>query len=377
MSNLHLASLTALALLASCLAPSRSMDTDAASAPKPAPRFSSEEGPLRIALAGLVHQHAEGLLWNASRRDDLEIVGVFERDVALFDRLAAKHGLDASLRHDDLAEMLDRTRPEAVSVMTSIADHLATIEECAPRGVHALVEKPLAFSRSDAERIADLAAEHGVLVLTNYETSWYPSVREAARLVRSGELAPLRRMVFRHGHSGPIEIGCYREFTDWLTDPDENGGGALVDFGCYGVLLATWLRGGERPLRVVAAARSLEPEVYGEVDDDATIVLEYEDATAVVQASWQWTHDVKEMDLFTEAGSLHVGRGSALSVRKPDADAEDVDAPALEGALADEWTYLREVVRGRCAVDRLSSLELNVVVVEVLEEALRDARRAR
>ncbi|MEO0649251.1 MAG: Gfo/Idh/MocA family oxidoreductase [Planctomycetota bacterium] len=325
--------------------------------------------PLRIAAAGLEHQHVEGLLWQARERGDLELVGVWEPDAELFASMAKQYGLDSQLRFDDLGAMLDATRPEAVSVMTSIDAHLAVVEACAPRGVHTLLEKPLAFELDDALAMAALAQAHGVHVLTNYETSWYASVREAARLVATEAFAPLRRMVFRHGHAGPIEIGCRPEFVEWLTDPARNGGGALVDFGCYGAVLATWLMGGERPLEVIASATTLKPEHYAAVDDDATIVLRYPTATAVIQASSAWTHDNKEVDLIAEGGSLHAGKWAALERRRPDGPREALDVPSLPPKLADEWTYLRHLVRGECAVDPLSSLELNLIAVEILDAA--------
>jgi len=330
------------------------------------PLLSTRSGPLRIGIIGMVHGHVEGLLWQASQRSDLVIVGVSEPDKALFDRLAAKYGLDPSLHHPTPEAMLDAGRPEAVSVMSSIADHVAAIEACAPRGVHALVEKPLAYRRSDAARIAQLARDHRVLVLTNFETSWYGSVREAGRMVDSGERAPLRRMVFRHGHKGPREIGCAPEFVAWLTDPEENGGGAIVDFGCYGAVLSTWLMNGQRPTGVTAAATTLKPAAYPRVDDDATIVLTYPGATAVVQASWAWTHDNKEMDLYTERGSVHAAKWNAA----PRAVKPAPRPPTLQN----EWTYLRSVVRGECAVDPLSSLEYNVIVAEILDDARAAAR---
>jgi hypothetical protein len=90
--------------------------------------FSTHTGPLRIGIIGLVHGHVEGLLWQASQRSDITIVGIAEPNRALFDRLAAKYKLDASLYHADTAAMLDAAKPEAVSVMTSIADHLAAVE---------------------------------------------------------------------------------------------------------------------------------------------------------------------------------------------------------------------------------------------------------
>jgi predicted dehydrogenase len=352
----------------------------AACAPRPSaepaasisPVFSKQTGPLRIAIIGMVHGHVEGLLWQASQRTDLQLVGIYEPDRAVFDRLAAKYKLNPSLYHASLPAMLDATRPEAVSVMSSIKDHLAAVQACAPRGIHLLLEKPLAFSAADAAQMQALATQHRVLVLTNFETSWYASVREAQRLVNSGERSPIRHMVFRHGHKGPKEIGCSPEFVSWLTDPVANGGGAVVDFGCYGAVLATWLMDGRRPTSIVASRSSLKPSVYPHVDDDATIVLTYPGATAVIQASWAWTHDNKEMDLFTERGSIHAAKWDELSIREENKPAQSVKPPAKPDSLKDEWTYFRLVIRGQCAVDPLSSLQYNVIVAEIL-----DAARAR
>jgi len=349
-----------------------------ASKVEPAPVHRSvERGPLRIGIIGLVHGHVEGLLVQPGKRPDLRIVGIYEPDRALFDRLAAKYGLDGALYFDNLGRMLDQTKPEAVSVMTSVQDHLMSVEACAPRGVHVLLEKPLAFRNADARRMAELAREHGVLVLTNYETSWYDSVREAQRLVASGEMAPIRRMVFRDGHRGPKEIGCAPEFLAWLTDPEKNGGGAIVDFGCYGAILATWLMNGERPSSVIASATTLKPAMYPRVDDDATIVLTYRGATAVIEASWCWTHDTKEMDIYTERGSIHAGKWDVLAIRAPDQPAEPVEPEAKPECLENEWTYLRRVVRGECPVDPLSSLEMNVVAAEILDAARASAKANR
>ncbi|HYD02157.1 MAG TPA: Gfo/Idh/MocA family oxidoreductase [Phycisphaerales bacterium] len=340
------------------------------------PRLSARSGPLRVGVIGMVHGHVEGLLWQATQRSDLVIVGVSEPDRALFNRLAAKYKLDPSLYHATPEAMLDAARPEVVSVMSSVADHAEAVEACAPRGVHALVEKPLAYTRADAARIARLARDHRVLVLTNFETSWYASVREAKRLIDEGGRAPLRRMAFRHGHKGPKEIGCSPEFLAWLTDPQENGGGAIVDFGCYGAVLSTWLMNGQRPSTVTAATATLKPALYPRVDDDATIVLTYPGATAVVQASWAWTHDNKEMDLHTERGSVHAAKWNELAVRDENGPPRSVKPPVRPSPLQDEWSYLRAVVRGGCPVDPLSSLEYNVIVAEILDDAREAALRA-
>ncbi|MBX3389011.1 MAG: Gfo/Idh/MocA family oxidoreductase [Phycisphaeraceae bacterium] len=333
-------------------------------------KYSTNTGPLRIGIIGFVHGHVEGLLWQASQRQDIKIVGIYEPNTALFDRLSAKYKIDSALRYDSIEKMLDETKPEAVSVMSSIKDHLPAVEACAPRGIHVMVEKPLAFSNSDAKQIAELANKYGVLVLTNYETSWYASLREAKKMIESGEMSPLRKMVFRHGHKGPKEIGCSPEFLAWLANPEQNGGGAIVDFGCYGAILSTWLMDGAKPTSVVASAATLKPDVYPRVDDDATIVLTYgppHNATAIIEASWAWTHDNKEADFYTEKGSLHAEKWDQLSVRTENGEPKPIK-PAPTG-FENEWVYLRQVVRGECPVDPLSSLEMNVTAVEILDAA--------
>ncbi|MBX9737934.1 MAG: Gfo/Idh/MocA family oxidoreductase [Phycisphaerales bacterium] len=342
--------------------------------PRPQPKLSTQTGPLRIGVAGLVHGHVEGLLYRASQGKDVVIVGVYEPNRALFDRLASKYNLDPALYHADLAGMLDAGRPEAVSVMSSIKDHLPIAQVCAPRGVHMLMEKPLAFTTSDAAAMRELASKHRVLILTNFETSWYASVREAQRCAEA-DGPPLRKLVFRHGHKGPVEIGCSPEFLAWLTDPEQNGGGAVVDFGCYGAAISTWMMRGQRPTSVVASLATSKPGVYARVDDNATILLTYPGATSIIQASWAWTHDNKEMDVYSEGRSFHAGKWDALTTRRENADPVAIKPPPMPEHLKDEWVYLRKVIRGQCEVDPLSSLELNVIVAEILDQARQSRQR--
>lgn len=334
---------------------------------------SQSQRPLRLAVIGLVHGHVEGLLWQAADRPEIEIVGIYEPDRALFDRMAEKYNLHPKLYFDDLDWMIESRKPEAASVMTSTFDHLMAVEACAPMGVHVMVEKPLAVSNEHAQRIASLAERHEIRVLTNYETSWYASVHEAHRLTReNGWYTPIRRAVFRHGHKGPIEIGCSPEFLSWLTDAEANGAGALFDFGCYGANQMTWLMNGAAPTSVTATVSTNKPGIY-QVDDDSTIVLTYPGATAIVQGSWSWTHDNKDTDLYTEKGSIHCQKWDAMTIRKPDNEAEAVTPPPRPQPFNDEWAYLHAVVRGDAAIDPLSSLENNLVVVRILDAARRSA----
>ena len=172
--------------------------------------------------------------------------------------------------------MLDRARPQAVVAFTSTADHPAVVAACARRKIPVMMEKPLAVGVEQARAIERAAAEGGIPVLVNYETTWYPAVHAAHALARGEKaLGEIRKVVVHAGHRGPKEIGVQPEFLDWLTDPVRNGAGALFDFGCYGANLMTWLMDDARPTSVTAVTRRIKPEVYPRVDDEATIILEY------------------------------------------------------------------------------------------------------
>ena len=184
----------------------------------------------------------------------------------------------------------------------------------------------------------------------------------------------IRKIVAMDGHFGPKEIGVQPEFFDWLSDPVRNGGGALYDFGCYGANIATWLLDNERPLRVTAVTQTFKPDVYTRVDDEATIVIEYASAQAIVEASWNWPDHRKDLEVYTESAAAWATGGNALRTRvrgKPITDAPVEDWPVDE---QNALNYLTAVVRGRLVPAGPTSLENNVIVSEILDAARESAR---
>src|SRR5438270_6920457 len=154
-------------------------------------------------------------------------------------------------------------------------------------------------------------------------------------------------MVVHVGHRGPKEIGVQPEFLSWLTDPARNGAGALFDFGCYGADLMTWLMQGAVPLTVTAVTQQLKPETYPHVDDEATVILTYPKAQAILQASWNWPFDRKDMEVYGATGEAITVRGDDLRVRrKEDVEERQQSAPALAAPYNDPISYLIAVVYG-------------------------------
>jgi predicted dehydrogenase len=240
------------------------------------------------------------------------------------------------------------------------------------------MEKPLAVSMAHARRIADAAARGRIQVLVNYETTWYPSNLAAWRAVRDGTLGPIRRMVAHDGHRGPKEIGVQPEFLAWLTDPVLNGGGALTDFGCYGANLFTWLMGNARPLSVSAVTQTIKPDVYPRVDDEATIVVAWPQAVGIIQASWNWPFDRKDLEVYGRTGQALTVKRDAVRFRLEGQAEEELRAsPPIAAPEEDPVRYLAAVARGQVQPSGLSSLENNLIVTEILDAARESARTGR
>ena len=227
-----------------------------------------------VVIIGLVHGHVDGFFQYSLHRPDIQLVGIAESDQQLAADYAKKYSLDPKLLFTSTDEMLERTHPQAALVYSNTRDHRQAVEICARHGVPVMMEKPLAVSVEDARAIATAAHQGHIQVLVNYETTWYSSNRAAYDLVHQNALGDVRKIVVHDGHNGPKEIGVGPEFLAWLTDPKLNGGGALFDFGCYGADLATWIMDGQRPLTVTAVTQHIKPEIYPNVDDEATVVLD-------------------------------------------------------------------------------------------------------
>jgi predicted dehydrogenase len=334
----------------------------------------SNAQPLKVGVAGLTHDHAHGLM-RQYKDGKVVIVGIAEPDAKVAERYMKQYQLPASIFYPSLNAMLSKITPDAVLAYNAISEHLAVVEACAPKHIHVMVEKPLAFSMKDADRMKSLADQYHIQLLVNYETTWYGSNQSIYKRVMTDEIGPIRKMVVHDGHGGPKEIGCSQDFLNWLTDPDKNGGGAIVDFGCYGANLMTWLMNGQPPVAVTAVTRRFKPDIYPKVDDDATIVVEYPGATGIIEASWNWPYGIKDLEVFGQKGYLQAVNGKTIRTRfKGEYDLSDAAAPVYTSDIQ----YLTAVLKGEIQPGNdLSSLSNNMIVVKILDAAIRSAKEGK
>ena len=332
--------------------------------------------PVRFAMVGLNHDHAMSFIPRLAGRTDVQLVGIVETNQDLIARYSGRFHLNPNLFYPSLEALFAKTNVQAVATFTSTFDHEGVVEICAAHGVDVMMEKPLATNMKQARAIEAAVKKSGIQLIVNYETSWYPGNQAAYTMVHDEhQIGDIRRIVVHDGHRGPKEIGCSTNFLAWLTDPILNGGGAINDFGCYGADLATWLFDGQKPISVFAVARRIKPDVYPKVEDDATIVLTYPKAEVILQPSWNWPFDRKDMEVYGQTGYVLVPQPNLLRVRTAKIPSEtEITPPPVSGANADPLSYLAAVVRREIKPTGLASLEVNMIVVEILDAAHKSVR---
>jgi predicted dehydrogenase len=234
----------------------------------------------------------------------------------------------------------------------------------------------MATNAADAREMQRLADQTGIKLMVNYWNAWVAPSHELFHRVQAGEIGPVHRIIVQYGHQGPKEIGISKEFGDWLYDPVKNGGGAIMDFGCYGAEWALWLKG--RPTRVYATTHKLKTEQHNQVDDDATIVLDYPDATVTIEPSWDWPYGMDRVYVFGTKGSFLATHNDLFfrldgqSAGAP--DGETVKLAPVEPDTSNPISYLITQIRDNQPIEDPLSAKLNVQVMEILDAARESAR---
>jgi predicted dehydrogenase len=335
-------------------------------------------GNVRFAIVGLDHDHVWGILRDIAEVPQADLVAIAEPQRALV--LKAKSRVPDDVKfYSDYVTMLDEVKPQAVIITTETDHHLAIVRACAKRHIDVEMEKPMATTAADAHEMEKLAAAAHIKLMVNYFNNWLPSYQQLYQQVRDGKVGPIHQLVSQYGHQGPREIGTSREFAAWLYDPVRNGGGALMDFGCYGAALALWLKG--RPDRVFARSLKLKVGQNNAVEDDAVIVLEYPDGTAILEPSWDWPFSMQRIQVFGAHGSLltirtalfyHGTKAGRASAEFPDGRPESLPSLPLTGS--NPVAYLVDCIQHNRPITGLLAGRLNVGVNEILDAAKESIR---
>ncbi|MEA3345496.1 MAG: Gfo/Idh/MocA family oxidoreductase [Chloroflexota bacterium] len=190
--------------------------------------------------------------------------------------------------YDDYREMLEQESFDILIFCPENARHGEVAEAIAAAGVHMLTEKPMAATLSEALRMVRAANAAGVELMVNWPTTWSPAVRKMKELIDENTIGDVWEVKWRNGASmGPLAYG------QQITDPEKGaewwhqsapGGGALLDYCCYGACLSRWFIG--EPAVAALGLKANLTSHYGDAEDNAIITVRFPKTLAILEGTW-------------------------------------------------------------------------------------------
>ncbi len=210
---------------------------------------------------------------------------------------------------DDWRAMVDRADVEIVVVATT-NESLAEIARFAVEaGKHVLVEKPAARSVAELDPVIEAAARARRLVRVGFNHRYHPALVKARELFDAGALGELMFVRGRYGHGGRVGYD-----TEWRANPEQSGGGELIDQGVHLIDLSRWFLGDFPTVSGFAHTYFWQMPV----DDNAFLLLRTaRDRTAFLHVSCTEWKNLFSLEVYGRDGKLHVeGLGGSYGVEK-------------------------------------------------------------
>ncbi|MDP6350131.1 MAG: Gfo/Idh/MocA family oxidoreductase [Chloroflexota bacterium] len=322
---------------------------------------------MRVGLAGLVHDHV-WVLAKQWQELDAEVVAAADPNQPLLERMQSEYGVARA--YADYHEMLAEEDLQIVQVGLENSSHADVVEAAAAVGVDCLVEKPMAATYDQADRMVRAAEAAGIKLMVNWPLTWNPAYRRARELVAEGAIGRVIQVKHRGGHSGPLDRGTSEYFRDWLYDAERNGAGAYMDYSGYGVNVALdYLEG---PRAVYAHAANLAQD-HHTVDDNSILIVKFARAMAVVEGTWTERFELPWTTFITGAEGALMADYHTMELVRFDGDHESGEPVALVPPSAGERNgpeYFVARLQSSAPVDGPSTARRGRDVQEVLQAGL-------
>ena len=365
--------------------------------------MSNNEGKsYRVGVVGFAHMHVNELVDRFVATGRANIVACADtiprtpslttvegsRQANLKRTLAAPGG---PRLYKDYRELLDKEELDIVIMCPENARHGEVAEAAAQRGVAIVTEKPMAALLDEAQRMEAAIRKAGVAMAVNWPITWHPAFRRLKDLARDGAIGDIWELKWRNGASlGPLAHGSTHpgatvisgmvsdaeKGAEWWHQAD-TGGGALLDYCCYGACLAAWLLP-HPPVSVQSMKLNLMSG-FGEAEDNAAMLLRFPSAMAILEASWTTFHSgvANGPILYGTKGTIVVEGGDVLvyrdrGVRTPSFIEKGDPLPAGRATIGEE--FLHHLETGEPLHPTLD-FPLNLATMAILDAGIKSAEQ--
>jgi predicted dehydrogenase len=214
-----------------------------------------------IGIKGMGRGHAHALAGIERAR----LAAVADLDLAAAERLAGEHGAQA---FTDYRQMLERVELDAVIIATPHYLHAPMALDCLAAGRHVFVEKPVAVTVSEADRMVTLAREKGLTLAVGHNYRTFPGNIVLKRLLDEGAVGAIHRVFWTWLEARPE---AYYARDRWRGTWAHAGGGVLMNQVSHDIDLLCWLLG--EPVEVAAMLGNWGHAA--EIEDTATATVRF------------------------------------------------------------------------------------------------------
>lgn len=213
------------------------------------------------------------------------LVGVSDVDSQTADKTAKRYRTNA---YTDFLKMLDEQKPDAVTIAVPTVDHLAVALQVIQRGIHLLIEKPIAFSEEEGRLIMNSAAAAGVQLMIGHIERFNPAVVELKKQLESDALGRV------------FKIDAYRQgpFPARIKDV-----GVVIDLAVHDLDVMRYVSGSE----IVRVYAETERRIHSTREDLMTCLVRMEDFTVgTLNINWLTPTKIRELHVTGECGMFRV-----------------------------------------------------------------------
>ncbi len=358
----------------------------------------------RVGIIGFAHMHINGVAGVFAKHPRVQWAGCADTTPAVPERSTARYTRAWNKAHvmrefgvprefASPEELLEQSKPDIVIVCSENRCHPDIVEACAAAGVHTCVEKPMAMSLAHGLRMVRAVEAGGTTLVVNWPIAWSPLMHKLKTVLDEGAIGRILEVKYRAGHTGPLGpgaahaggggrgdslSGAERAASWW--HQTEMGGGALIDFCCYGAMLSRWLIG-VQALDAVAVKANLDSH-WGEADDNAVMITRFPSAIGLYEGTWTTRHHGVPTGpiVYGTEGTLVVERrdqGQAIRLECGAGRTEWIDAePLPEGRRTIAEEFIHHLDTGD-PLNPLLDIPLNLEALAILDAGVRSAASGR
>ncbi len=323
----------------------------------------------RVGVIGFAHMHVNELVQRFIATGRADIVACADTIPRTPSTITVEGSRRANLEralaspggprgYENYREMLAAEKLDIAILCPENSSHAEVAEAVAGHGVHIVTEKPMAASLAQAQRMASAAAKAGIALAVNWPITWLPTFRRLKQLLDEGAIGDVWELKWRNPASlGPLahgsthpgatvisgEVSDAEKGREWWHQ-ESAGGGALLDYGCYGACLASWLL--PSPPTSVQCLKANLMSGYGDAEDNAVMMLRFPKAIGILEASWTTVHEGVPYGpiLYGAKGTIVVDGSNILVYRErrakvPSAIETGDPLPAGRATIAEEFLH--------------------------------------